>query len=36
MPPLREIAPGRLAACHYPILDPGAADMPPQPIAATA
>ena len=36
MPPLREFAPGRLAACHHPIPEPGAANTPPQPIAATA
>jgi oligopeptide/dipeptide ABC transporter ATP-binding protein len=32
-PVLREIAPGRLAACHYPIAEPGAGA---QPMPATA
>jgi peptide/nickel transport system ATP-binding protein len=36
MPPLREIAPGRHAACHYPIADPEAASPSSQAIAATA
>jgi oligopeptide/dipeptide ABC transporter ATP-binding protein len=36
MPQLREIAPGRLAACHYPIIDPDATSQPPPAMAATA
>jgi hypothetical protein len=33
MPALREIAPGRFAACHYPIAEPA---MVPQPLATIA
>jgi oligopeptide/dipeptide ABC transporter ATP-binding protein len=36
MPPLREIAPGRLAACHYPMVAPTAAEGSPPAAVAIA
>ena len=36
MPPLREIARGRYAACHYPIVDPGTENASPPAAVAIA